>query len=65
VGSNKKYRKQAQAEQRVINEHAEKIALELEKDVPDVRLIHKWQKDIEVHQRRLEILLTRLPKRRK
>ncbi len=50
---------------RVIKEHEVKIELELENNVPKLARIRKWQKDIRIHQNRLEILLSRLPQRRK
>ncbi len=37
------------------------MANELEKDSPKFQRIRQWQKDIGIHQKRLEILLTRLP----
>ena len=61
MGKNKKYRKQAQAEMRVIQEHEAKIARELEKESHDAQLIRKWQKDVRIHQKRLDFLLSKLP----
>jgi len=44
VGKNKQTGRRIVGQQRVIREHEEKIADELQKTTPDIRLIRKWDK---------------------
>jgi hypothetical protein len=65
VGRNKKLRKQIQGEVGAINEHLDKIAMELLKANPSRLDIQKWELDIARHQRLLARLSARLPGRRR
>jgi hypothetical protein len=51
VGKTKQIRKRIVGQQRVIREHEEKIAEELQKNTPDIRLIRKWERDVDKAQR--------------
>ena len=51
MGKNKQIRKRIAGQQRVIRQHEDKIAHELEKDVPEILLIRKWERDIDKAQK--------------
>lgn len=60
MGKNKQTRKRIAGQQHVIREHEEKIAQELQKSTPDIRLIHKWERDIDKAQRLMRDLEEKL-----
>ena len=51
MGETKQIRKRIAGQQPVIREHEEKIAEELQKNTPDIRLIRKWERDVDKAQR--------------
>jgi hypothetical protein len=61
MGRNKDLRKKIRSQLRVINNHLDKIAAELEKPYPNRERIAKWQKDVEIHQKELLKLTGKLP----
>ena len=51
MGKNKQTRKRIAGQQRVIRQHEDKIAQELQKDEPEILLIRKWERDIDKAQK--------------
>jgi len=60
MGKNKQLRKRIRGQFRVVEVHHEKIARELEKQLPDMRLIRKWNKDIDRAQKLMRMLEEKL-----
>ena len=65
MGRNKKLRKQIASVEFQIEEHLEKIKEEKIKLSLDPYLIHKWEKDILVFQKRIERYQAQLMRKRK
>lgn len=62
MGKNKQLRKRIRGQYRVVEKHQTKIAREIKKPLPDVRLIRKWEREIDKAQmlmRELEEKLAR------
>lgn len=60
MGKNKQLRKRIRGQFRVVEEHQQKITRELEKESPDMRLIRKWNKDIDRAQKLMRELEEKL-----
>jgi hypothetical protein len=60
VGRNQQLRKRISGQQRVIREHEDKVAEELQRAAPDIRLIRKWEKDIDRAQKLMRDLEEKL-----
>jgi hypothetical protein len=60
VGKNRQLRKRIAGQQRVIREHEDKVAQELRKRTPDIRLIRKWERDIDKAQKLMRELEQKL-----
>jgi len=60
VGRNQQLRKRIAGQQRVIREHEDKIAEELQRGAPDIRLIRKWERDIDKAQKLMRDLEEKL-----
>jgi len=60
MGRNKHIRKRIAGQQRVIREHEDKIAEELRQSTPDIRLIRKWERDVDKAQRLMRDLEEKL-----
>jgi hypothetical protein len=60
VGKNKQVRKRIAGQQRVIRQHEDKIAEELRRSTPDIRLIRKWERDIDKAQKLMRELEQKL-----
>ncbi|HET7215416.1 MAG TPA: hypothetical protein VFL79_17635 [Terriglobia bacterium] len=60
MGKNKQSRKRIRGQFRVVEEHQQKITRELEKESPDMRLIRKWNKDIDRAQKLMRELEEKL-----
>jgi len=60
MGKNKQIRKRIAGHQRVIREHEDKIAAELQKSTPDIRVIRKWERDIDRAQKMMRELEEKL-----
>jgi hypothetical protein len=65
MGRNKDLRKRIKGHERAIAEHHRKIAVELEKPLPDYGLIHHWEGEIRGHEKTVERLREKLPGGRK
>ena len=60
MGRNQQLRKRIAGQQRVIREHEDKIAEELQRGAPDIRLIRKWERDIDKAQKLMRDLEEKL-----
>ena len=65
MGRNKHIKKEIAGYERTIWRHRLKIENELKKDFPDHQLLEKWRKDIKRAEARIEVLISRLERRRK
>jgi ubiquinone biosynthesis protein UbiJ len=61
MGENKRICKQIAGQQRQIEKHLDKIALELSKPYPDRRGVAKWYEDIARMEREIARLEAKLP----
>ena len=62
MGRNKDLRKRIRGQHRVIEKHVVKIENELEKDAPDMGLIRKWEREIDIAREAVRKLEQRLEK---
>ena len=60
MGKNKQIRKRIAGQLRVIRDHEEKIAEELLKATLDIRVIRKWERDIDKAQKQMRELEEKL-----
>ncbi len=62
MGKNKDLRKRIAGQLRTIGKHQGKIEQELKKPTPDMNLIRKWERDIDIARRAVRKLEERLEK---
>ncbi|HEY6293102.1 MAG TPA: hypothetical protein VI455_16240 [Terriglobia bacterium] len=60
MGKNRQIRKRIAGQQHVIRQHEDKITEELHKGTPNIRLIRKWERDIDKAQKLMRELEEKL-----